>query len=577
MTGRAVRIAAAAAVVLVLALILAPLCVFLLTGFLSQPLGPGAQLTLGNYQSLVTDPSWWPLVESSAIFTIGASAVAMVLAVSFAWLVTSVDIPGRAVLRFLPMAVLFPSALLRDTAWIELFSPNSGLVNLAVRHFGLPSFDIYTMAGMIIVAGLSLMPIPYLILLAPFGNLDRSLSEASEMSGAGRLETLRKVVLPVLRPALLSALALTLIIVASAFEEPVLIGKPGGIQTYMSAIYGSMTQALPNFNYAAAQASLYAALTVLLLIWYLRATRKERRFTSVSGRGHQQKVIHTRWRYLAAAPIVLYFVIAFVMPVLTSLLVSLLPYYTVTEGNPLHLLTLDNYRGIFGDPLTRSAFVTSLAIACLAVVGTTVVGLGLSYISLKTRFRGRRVAEIVGTAPIGIPSVVFSVALLTTFVTVPGVSALYNTYVPLLAAEMIVFLPFSIRIFSSALIQLPDDLLEASRVTGAGSLQTFNKVVLPLLRPALLYAGAVVFVLSFRELGSVVLLVTPGTNLISTAIFSYWSEARFGVVAAVNMVAMIGPMIVVAVAFLLFTPRRRSRVHLPTPAATVLQAVPVSK
>jgi iron(III) transport system permease protein len=378
------------------------------------------------------------------------------------------------------------------------------------------------------------------------------------MSGAGKLRTIVRVVVPVLTPAALSALLLTVIIVASSFETPVLVGLPGHVGTYMAAIYNAMNSADPDLNLASAQAISYVALTSLLLGWYLLVTRRERRFTSVTGRGAAPRLAPPGVvSSVVAAAVVIHFVLTFVMPVGITVLVSLLPYFNLGLGGPMPALTLDNYREIAADAQNLSALVNSVALSCVAVVVAVGAAFALALISLKSDIRGRRIAEIIGTVPIGVPAIVFSVALLVTFVSVPGVKLLYSTAVPLIVAEMIVFLPFALRILSSALIQIQNDLLEASSISGAGPLQTGRRILLPLMRPALLYAAAAVFVLSFRELSAVILLVTANTTLIPTATFSYWVTGNQGQVAALNIVSLLAPLAVVLVAFALAGGGRR--------------------
>lgn len=547
------------AIVALIALILMPLGVVLLTSLLSSPLGTDPSFTLANYQAILTDASSVRLLQNSVIFVLGASITAMVLATLFAWLVTSFDVPARRILRLLPLMVLLAPALLKDPAWIELYHSDIGLVNRAIEYvFGVDQgpFNIYSMPGMIAVVGVSIVPIPYLVLLAPFDSLDRSFLEASEMSGAGRMRTLIRVVVPVLAPAFLSALALTLIITASAFETPILIGLPGGIGTYMSAVYRSMSTADPNLNFASAQATLYLALTSLLLMWYLVVTRRERRFVSVGGRGARPNLLKAP--VLGGFLVLLllgHFIVSFVMPIAVTVLVSLLPYYTIAPGTTLPPATLDNYSAIL-DGRTFGALINSVVLSSITTVTAVGGAVALALVALKSRFRGRRAVEAIGTVPIGVPAIVFSVALLVAFISIPVLRPLYGTHIPLVLGAMVVFLPIALRVTSSALIQIQDDLLDASRMSGAGRLQTWRRVLLPLWRPALLYAGAAVFVLSFRELAAVILLVTANTSLIPTATFTAWDDGRLGQVAALNLFSLLVPLLVVSAALAIGAPRR---------------------
>src|SRR5262249_39015597 len=122
---------------------------------------------------------------------------------------------------------------------------------------------------------------------------------------------------------------------------------------------------------------------------------------------------------------------------------------------------------------------------------------------------------------------------------IPGLRQFYNTPVLLIIGLVIVFLPFALRIVSGSVISINNEVLEASRASGAGTLRTLRSILTPLLLPALASAAGVVFVLSFRELGAVALVVPPGQGLIMTQTFTLWFSGRYGAVQALNVLAFL--------------------------------------
>jgi iron(III) transport system permease protein len=558
-----VRVLAFLAILLIGAIVATPIGIVILTGLWSTNLNGTGHFTLDNYASLLTSARALRLLVNSVVFAAGGTVLAVGLGTVMAWAVTSINLPGRAFLRILPLCGLLLASLLKDTSWIAFFSPNTGLVNLGLQHaFGLkhPILDIYTLLGMIIVTGFNTAPVAYLLLLAPFEGIDRSFGEASRISGARGLRTFWHVVAPTLRPAIFSATALTLIIIAATFETPILIGLPGGVGTYMSIVFESITGGgAVGFNAASAQSSVFLILTSLVLFWYLVATRRARRFVSISGRGHQHDV--TRMpilRYVLSGFIVLYALISFIGPLVLTVLVSLLPYYTVTAGNPFHDFTFDNYRAILSGPQLINAIVTSGTLAATVIVTAVATGGFLTFVALKGGHRLGRIADVTGMAPIALPAMVYSVALLITTLSIPGLGPIaYGTAIPMIVAETVVFLPFAVRFLGSALIQVQDELIEASTISGASPIRTAAFVVAPILRPAIAYTAAIIFLLSYRELGAVVLLVTPNTNLISTLTFNTWTEGGYNEVAALNIITLVVPLIFLIVAFLVASLSRR--------------------
>jgi len=507
----------------------------------SSELGLPGQLTLHNYILAIQDPRAPALLANTAVFTVGAAAGATALGIVLAWSTTSTDMPLARFLFVLPAAPVLLPGLLKETAWIELYSPRSGLVNFGLeRAFHLPGplFNIYSMLGMIAIMALTLTPVTYFVLVSPIAALGRSLEEASRIAGAGRFQTLVRIVVPAVGPAIFSALALSALLAATTFETPILIGLPGNVLTYISVVYQSLSgSSIPNYNLAAADTTVYLITGVGLLAWYLRATRSERRFAVVTGRDYvRARARIGRWRWVLLAINLIYFLLAFLQLVGVTALVSLVQFYTVSSGNPFQNFTLDNYRVIFTTPDILKAASTSLLLAAEVSVLTTCAATLIAVIALKSRLRFRRLLEVAGTLPLAVPPFVFSIYLLMSVLFIPGLVHTYATPIPLVVADVVVFLPFAIRILSGAVIQLHDEFTETARVCGSGVARSVF-TVLPLLSTALLSSAVLVFAFSFRELGAVVLLIGPNTSLLPPLIFSLWGTGEIGSVAVLNILS----------------------------------------
>jgi iron(III) transport system permease protein len=540
-------------------ILIIPVGVLIATSVWSSQFGTPGHLVLSNYSFMLTDPNMVPFLTNTVVFTVGASLIAVLVGMFLAWAITSADIPGRRWLRILPLIIFAVPALAQNPAWIELYSPRTGLINLGLMHLlslQNPPFDIFSWPGFLVMAGLNASPVAYIVFLAPFESIDPSFEEASRVSGARFVYRFVHITLPVLAPAVISALALTMIIMASSFEVPVIVGIPASIVTYMSLIYEQVT-VFGNYNLAAAQSMLYLVFLALLLGMYLVATKRERLFVTVSGRRSGSSSTSTSTstlvRVIATSGVIAYALIVLVLPVGINIAISLVPVYTVTAGNPFAHISFDNYRTIMSSVDLVGPVANTLKLAFVVTFCTLLSASVLSMLALKSRLPGRRVFEVIGAAPIAVPAMVFSVMLLITFLAVPFLTIFYNSPVPLVVAETVVFMPFTMRILATSLIQLHNELMEASHLSGANILTTIRSIVAPLWGPALLYAGSVVFILSYGQLGAAVLLVTPNFPVISTTIFGYWQHGEVTEVAALNMIALLVPIIVVGVAWLAFS------------------------
>jgi iron(III) transport system permease protein len=525
-----------------------------------------AGVTFENFASVLNDPTTWRSIENTLVYTVASAFGAVLIGTLMAWAISTVNVPFRNVLRVLPICVLILPPLVKDPAWIIVFAKGNGLLDIFLRHtFGFSSpFDVYSLYGMIMVTAIFGAPFAYTIMLQPFSSIDRSMVEASAVSGGQLWYTMRRVMFPMVRPAIISAITFQVITIAGGFETPILIGTPAGIPTFMGQIYNLVSDPVQGLNIAAAQSSVYLILTIAMVACYLVATRNERRFVSISGRGHDPVRIEApvlRWVLLVG--IVIYAVLGFLLPLVITILTSLLPFYSASNGNPFHDFGFSNFSAVIHSAQVVTAIQTSTIVAAVAAIGVVAVGGLLAFVSLKARSGLRRVCEFIGMLPIAIPGLVYSVGLLLTVLSIPGLASVaYGTKGLMIIAEILVFIPLGMRMMSSAIIQVQDELLEASRMGGARIGRTIRSIVLPLLRPAIIYTLSVTFVLAYRELGAVVLLVARNTTVVPFASLTFWVTGGFTQLAALNVITLVVPLAIVgllAAADRLTTRRVRSR------------------
>jgi iron(III) transport system permease protein len=514
--------------------------------------GDGGHLTLANYVAAFTSRGILNLLSNTLILTAGGAVGGTALGLLMAWISTSTNCPFPRLMYWLPVAPIAVPVLVKDLGWIMLYDNRTGLVNVGLDHIGLHGiFNIYSMQGMIVVLAFSTAPFAYLILVPALASINRDLVEASAVSGAGRRVSVLRIMFPLIRPAVLSAFAVSTLLVATSFETPVLIGLPAGINTYISTIYQSIAVASdPDFNLASAQAVIYLVISMILLAGYLRSTRSANRFEVVGGRGYTRgaRMNVGNWRWLLFAVVIIYFFLAFVQLVLANLVVSLMPYYTVTNGNPFRNFTFQFYRQEFTRD-TLGTIWSSLWLAVVVALVTTAFALLLSIVAHKSRTRLRGVVEIVSTLPLALPSLVFGVSLFLTVLFVPSLIVFYGSTIPMIVASVVVFLPLAIRIVSNATMQVSDDLLEAARVAGASWTRSSATVLVPLLGLAITNTLVLVFMQSFRELGAIVLLIPPNLHLLPVTIFSHWEQGQTIMATVLNVFSIVVPVCILGLAF----------------------------
>ncbi len=479
--------------------------------------------------------------------------LAISLGGTFAWFMERTDIPGKKVLSYLPILSLTLPLAVKGFAWIFLFHPRIGLVNIALEnifHLSGPPFDIYSMAGMIFAWGTGGIPLSYLLIQTALRSMDPSLEEASRAAGNGMLTTVRKVVVPVIAPAILSAYLLLTIMGTENFDYPFLLGTPAGINTLATKMYALVETRL-QVSSAAAYGILYVIITFVLIGVYVWTVRKSFRFVVVTGKAARLSFFKLGgWRWPAFAFCTIVLLLSFGLQIFMVVLVSLVPYYTVGGGyNPFAVLTLDNYSKALQITGFWLSVANSFELSAAAAIISTLLASVMAYAMIKGKTRGRRVLEFMSTLPLAFPRILYAIGLIWTAFLVPGMVFLYGTTWIMLIALVVVWLPFSIRYVSSSLVQISNELEEASAVSGSGWGRTFRKVTIPLLKDGMVNSFIYVFVNSFRELGAVVILSNASTIVMIVLLLNLFEQqaGAYPIVAAMSvmMVLMLTASIVV--------------------------------
>ena len=171
------------------------------------------------------------------------------------------------------------------------------------------------------------------------------------------------------------------------------------------------------------------------------------------------------------------------------------------------------------------------------------ITLPISYIAalFLRKQREHRIAgpilDFVVAMPLSIPAVIFGVGFLLTYTSEPLV--LYGTRWVIVLVYITLMIPFATRMLSSGLAALGDSYMEAARVSGAGVLRTHTSILLPLLRPTIGGASALMFILLSHEFAASLLVRAPTVNVMGTILFDYYENGGYPLVAVISLI-MVG-------------------------------------
>jgi len=531
----------AGTVLLVAYLALTPLFV-LLYGSLRDALpGDAGNFTLANYTRAYLDAEFYPLLWNTIKFAGGSSLLSFLLGSYLAWICERTNTPLRALVSTAVIVLFIVPGILETVAWILLLSPKIGLVNLALRELiGSKEFalNVYSLGGMIWAEAVNLYPLVFLLMAAAFRSQDVSMEEASLTCGAGNWVTLRKITLRLVTPAVLSVLLITFVRAVESFEVPALIGVRAGVFVFTTKIYSALQRLRPQYGMAGAYAVILLLISVAGVFLYHRLTRAAERFTTITGKGYRPRQVDLGgWKYLNALFALVIVTFTAVLPIMNLVWSSLTPYMSVPSAEMISRLSFKSYQDLLQLPFAQRAFINSALLAFLSATAVMLLTSVIAWITVKSRLRGRALLDNLAFLPIATPGLVLGVSLLVLYLTLP--IPVYGTIWLLWIAYVTKYLPYGIRAASASMIQIGKELEEASVASGASWLQTFKKILLPLLMPGFIAGWIYIAVVSLRELSTSILLYTQDSMVLSVLVFDLWESGLYSSVAALGVMMVL--------------------------------------
>jgi len=534
--------------------------VVLLVGYLAiTPIGfllygtffADGAFSLGGFQRAYSTAGVGTMAVNSIRFAVGASLLSFVIGTSLAYVTVRTNVPFKSVLVATALVPLIIPGLLYTIAWVMLSSTNVGFVNqVSNAIIGRPILDIFTMAGMIWVEGTDTAPLVFLFMVAAFRSMDPSLEEAALVAGASRWTMLRRVTIPLVRPAISGAMLIIAVKALESFEVPALLGLPNNIHVFTSRIFFELRQ-YP-YDYGAAGA-LSISLIVIAIIGVYTVNRlrgQGREYATVTGKGFRPQPLDLgRARWLVTGLVLGYFTLTTLLPFLVMLYTSFLPYYQRFSFGAFSSFSLDNYRSLFDERVftrsLRNSVFLSLSSATFVMVLTAIA----AWLVVRTQIVGRQLVDHLTFLPLIVPGLVMGVAISFVYLRNPLPFSVYGTMWILFIAYITRFMPYGMRYAMPSLTQISSELEESAAVSGASWFQTGRRVLVPLMVPGLLAGWIYIVIISIRELSSSILLYSPGNEVLSIVIWQFYEKGELTTVSALGVVLVLSLVVFVAIAY----------------------------
>jgi len=465
----------------------------------------------------------------------GATIAITIMGLSLSWVVALTDLRFKRVIGFLCVLPYLMPSWAFAMAWIEVFK-HQGVgrsTGFLTYYTGIqaPDWFVFGPLPIIIVSTLHYFPFLYLMVKASLENIDSQLEESAELLGASRFLILKKITMPIVAPAILSAAVLAFSRVMGTFATPALLGAPArftvlSTQIYSLTRFGRMSEA---FSIALALIA-FSAIVIYINNRFI-GTRKS--FATIGGKGTKQNLFRFGKARTPISLVIL--ILMFILIILPLLLLAYSSFMRVVGDWNLSNFSLHWWIGA-GDPklaegesgilvnpaIWRGAFNT-IRVALVAGLMCGVFGLFIGY--SVVRLRGTKVAYIIdsiGFIPIVIPSIAFGAVYLSLYaIPRPFLPMLYGTFMLLVFAAFAKRIPYTTRTGVSAMHQIGVELEEAAKLMGAGLVLRFRKIIYPLARPGVIAGILLVITTTVRELSLFILLMTPGNRVLTVQSLTY--------------------------------------------------------
>jgi iron(III) transport system permease protein len=481
-------------------------------------------------------------------------------------------------LRILTVLPIITPPFVIGLAVILLFGRAGAVTQFLELTFDIPASRwIYGLPGVWFAQTLAFAPISFLVMIGVVEGVSPSMEEAALTLRADAWKAFTTVSLPLMRPGIANAFLLGFIESLADFGNPLVLGGRYSVLSteIFFAIVGS--------QYDQGRA---AMLALILLAFTLGAFYAQRRwvgkksYTTVTGKGDSglfaplPKLV--RWgAYGLALPWAGLTAVIYVMIMFGG--------FVQTWGRD-HSFTLRHYidafavtRGDFGLVWSGAAwnsFWTTLTIATIAAPLTATLGLLTAYLLARQRFAGRNSFEFGTMLSFAIPGTVIGISYILAF-NVPPIE-LTGTGIILVICFVFRNMPVGVRAGVAAMSQLDQSLDEASLTLGANTFTTVRRVILPLLRPAIIAALVFSFVRAITAISAVIFLVSANYDMATSYIIGRVENGDYGLAIAYSSVLILVMMAAITVVQLVVGERhlRRRRQNEHNPVAVAGEAVP---
>ena len=515
------------------------------------PTEPG--FTLEHWTGIVSSHMVTKVIPNTLIVGFVTILVVTFFALPLAWLLNRTSLPFRDTFITLMAVVVIVPGFIKAMGWVMLLNERIGVVNKGLEALlGLETVPLTVMNnpyGMAWVMGLMLTPTMFFLISGPMRALDPSLEEAASVSGLNGWRTLLRVSFPLVWPGTLAGIIYVFMTAISIFEVPAMLGAASGkvpvlaTELFYTVRPGGIEMIDPAYGAAGVYGMLIALPSIVALYFYLRLLTQARRHEVITGKGYRPRDLDLgRFKWLGLGFVVLYLMLAVALPMLLLLWASFLPLLQMPSMEALSKLNLAHYDDLLvalgGVRVIRNTVVLMVSVSLLVVFFSFMV----SWVVVRVRGRFYKTVDMIAMLPHAIPGLAFAFALMMLGI----YAAKWIPWLPvsgtlgiIVVANVINRLSYGTRATNAALVQIQSDLEESAQLCGLRNNLIIRRIVVPLVRPSLIFTGLWTALFTFREVTIALFLSESHNRVLSVNIWYLWLDGDFGIAAAGSVVMVI--------------------------------------
>ena len=470
------------------------------------------RLTLINYTAICNPETFFLILKSTGI-ALAVACLSTLFGSVHAFLLTKTDMSGKEFCRLIHLIPLFLSPYIVAVSWVDFF----------IMFESGPEF-IYSPAGVIFVLSIIFTPLAMIIISSGLKNLDSRLEEAGLML-TSYSNVILKIVMPLIRPALVSSLILIFVLALSEFSVPAFLSVnllTTEIFTQFSAFY--------NYDAAVAYSMILIALCVSLL-FVERLYLADAPFISIGSRSHSFKTIELKNK------------------IKFSLMAFQGAYLSIVVIIPIIVLTAQSLQGNLAEDFLNALYflmptiADSLLYAALGALLLCFFGFVFAYLAEREKIKSINIVLLI---LFGIPSTVLGIALIKFFNT-PKLNFIYGGFWIIIIGYFGRFIFIAEKLISSSLKQIPVVFEEVAHIIGASLISRSTKILFPILSEGLFSAFLICFIFCLGELGTTILVYPPGGAVMPIRIYTIMANSPQHITSAMCLMVMVITLIALAV------------------------------